>query len=80
MFRFRRTPPLTIRRRYFEALLVLCVSMLAASVSSAVLGSFVCSLVVLCRRFNINPGASLILRVEAIPTDRIRLQIILPPR
>ncbi|GAA5970152.1 hypothetical protein JCM11641_000290 [Rhodosporidiobolus odoratus] len=44
-----------LRGGYFEALLVLCVSMLAASISSGVLGSFMCSLVVLCRRFNINP-------------------------
>ncbi|GAA5872464.1 hypothetical protein JCM3774_006830 [Rhodotorula dairenensis] len=40
---------------YFEALLVLCVSMLAAGLSSGVLGSFMCSLVVLCRRFRLNP-------------------------
>ncbi|GAA5863909.1 hypothetical protein JCM1840_005818 [Sporobolomyces johnsonii] len=44
-----------LRGGYFEALLVLCVSMLAASISSGVLGSFMCSLVVLCRRFRINP-------------------------
>ncbi|GAA6006484.1 hypothetical protein JCM11491_004980 [Sporobolomyces phaffii] len=44
-----------IRGGYFEALLVLCVSMLAASISSGVLGSFMCALVVLCRRFKINP-------------------------
>lgn len=45
-----------LRGGYFEVLLVLCVSGLAASLSSAVLGSFMCSLVVLCRRFKINPG------------------------
>ncbi|SCV66958.1 BQ2448_5604 [Microbotryum intermedium] len=44
-----------LRGGYFEALLVLCVSMLAAGLSSAILGSFMCSLVVLCRRFRINP-------------------------
>ncbi|GAA5903896.1 SLC41A family transporter [Sporobolomyces salmoneus] len=44
-----------IRGGYFEALLVLCVSMLAAGISSGVLGSFMCGLVVLCRRFRINP-------------------------
>lgn len=44
------------RGGYFEALLVLCVSMLAASISSGVLGSFMCSLVVLCRRYKVNPG------------------------
>ncbi|GAA5931511.1 SLC41A family transporter [Sporobolomyces koalae] len=44
-----------IRGGYFEALLVLCVSMLAAGISSGVLGSFMCSLVVLCRRFKVNP-------------------------
>ena len=46
----------SLRGGYYEALLVLCVSMLAASISSGVLGSFMCSLVVLCRRFKINPG------------------------
>lgn len=46
-----------LRGGYFEALLVLCVSMLAASLSSGVLGSFMCSLVILCRRFRVNPGA-----------------------
>ncbi|GAA5835358.1 hypothetical protein JCM9279_004518 [Rhodotorula babjevae] len=44
-----------LRGGYFEALLVLCVSMLAAGISSGVLGSFMCSLVVLCRRFHVNP-------------------------
>ncbi|KAI5476232.1 magnesium transporter [Pseudohyphozyma bogoriensis] len=44
-----------LRGGYFEALLVLCVSMLAASFSSAILGSFMCSLVIICRRFKINP-------------------------
>ncbi|POY76644.1 hypothetical protein BMF94_0236 [Rhodotorula taiwanensis] len=44
-----------LRGGYFEALLVLCVSMLAAGLSSGVLGSFMCSLVVLCRRFRLNP-------------------------
>lgn len=48
----------SLRGGYFEALLVLCVSMLAASISSGVLGSFMCSLVVMCRRFKINPGES----------------------
>lgn len=47
-----------LRGGYFEALLVLCVSMLAAGLSSAVLGSFMCSLVVMSRRFKINPGSS----------------------
>lgn len=45
-----------LRGSYFEALLVLCVSMLAAGISSGVLGSFMCSLVVVSRRFKINPG------------------------
>lgn len=43
------------RGNYFEASLVLCVSMLAASASSAVLGSFMCSLVIASRRFGLNP-------------------------
>ncbi|KAK4058889.1 hypothetical protein OIO90_000335 [Microbotryomycetes sp. JL221] len=45
----------SLRGGYFEALLVLCVSMLAASLSSGILGSFMCSLVVICRRFRVNP-------------------------
>jgi solute carrier family 41 len=45
-----------LRGGYFEVLLVLCVSMLGTSLSSAVLGSFMCALVVLCRRFRVNPG------------------------
>lgn len=48
----------SLRGGYFEVLLVLCVSMLAAGLSSAVLGSFMCSLVVLSRRLKINPGSS----------------------
>ncbi|KDE06634.1 hypothetical protein MVLG_02988 [Microbotryum lychnidis-dioicae p1A1 Lamole] len=44
-----------LRGGYFEALLVLCVSMLAAGLSSAILGGFMCALVVLCRRLKINP-------------------------
>ena len=51
----------SLRGGYFEALLVLCVSMLAAGISSAVLGSFMCSLVVLCRRYRINPGTRALL-------------------
>lgn len=54
-----------LRGGYFEALLVLCVSMLAASISSGVLGSFMCGLVVLCRRFKVNPGELLFLPVKA---------------
>lgn len=45
-----------LRGGYFECLLVLCASMLAASGSSAVAGSFMCSLVVLCRKMRVNPG------------------------
>ncbi|GAA96683.1 hypothetical protein E5Q_03354 [Mixia osmundae IAM 14324] len=40
---------------YFELIMVLCAGMLAASLSSAVTGSFMCSLVVLSRWARINP-------------------------
>lgn len=53
-----------LRGGYFEALLVLCVSMLAAGLSSGVLGSFMCTLVVLCRRFRLNPGQSFAVKVD----------------
>ncbi|BGO97820.1 magnesium transporter [Rhodotorula toruloides] len=44
-----------LRGGYFEALLVLCVSMLAAGFSSGICGSFMCSTVIMCRRFRVNP-------------------------
>ena len=44
------------RGGYFECLLVLCASMIAASASSAVVGAFMCSLVVMSRFLKINPG------------------------
>jgi len=44
------------RGGYFECVMVLCSSMLAASVSSAVVGAFMCSLVVVSRYMKINPG------------------------
>jgi len=40
---------------YFECVTVLVASMLAAGLSSAVVGSFMCSLVVLSRKWRINP-------------------------
>ena len=44
------------RGGYFECLLVLCASMIAASASSAVVGAFMCALVVMSRFLKINPG------------------------
>lgn len=44
------------RGGYFECLMVLCASMIAASASSAVVGAFMCSLVVVSRFLRINPG------------------------
>ena len=46
------------RGGYFEFLMVLCASMIAASLSSAVVGAFMCSLVVVSRFLRINPGPS----------------------
>lgn len=40
---------------YFECLTVLVASMMAAGMSSAVVGSFMCALVVLSRKWRINP-------------------------
>lgn len=52
-------PGLGIERGgYFEAVMVLSASMLAASLSSAVVGAFMCSLVVMSRFLRINPGMS----------------------
>lgn len=47
------------RGGYFECLMVLCASMIAASASSAVVGAFMCSLVVVSRFLRVNPGESL---------------------
>ncbi len=44
-----------LRNGYFEFVLVLATGTLAASISSAVLGSFMCALVILSRRFGVNP-------------------------
>lgn len=44
------------RGGYFEFLMVLCASMLAASTSSGVVGAFMCALVVFSRFLRINPG------------------------
>ena len=44
------------RGGYFEFLMVLCASMIAASLSSAGVGAFMCSLVVVSRFLRINPG------------------------
>ncbi|KAH8921389.1 hypothetical protein BT69DRAFT_1221536 [Atractiella rhizophila] len=44
-----------VRGGYFEGVMVLCASMLAAGLSSAILGSFMCGLVILCRWKKINP-------------------------
>jgi len=43
------------RGGYFECVMVLCASMIAASASSAVVGAFMCSLVVMSRFLKINP-------------------------
>ncbi|GAA5878263.1 hypothetical protein JCM16303_002707 [Sporobolomyces ruberrimus] len=64
-----------IRGGYFEALLVLCVSMLAAGISSGVLGSFMCALVVICRRFKINPD-NVATPIAAILGDVVTLVIL----
>jgi len=41
---------------YYESMLVVSSSMLAASLSSLILGIFMCILIILSRRFNVDPG------------------------
>src|SRR5690554_1714030 len=49
-----------------EIALMISSSMLCASISSFVLGSFMCCLVLLCRHFKVNPGT---LRYHFLPTS-----------
>lgn len=51
---------LRLRDGYFEFALVLAVAQLAASMSSAVQGSFVCALVVVSRRFGLDPDNTVV--------------------
>lgn len=48
-------PALRLRNGYFEFVLVLATAMLSASLSSAILGNFMCALVVVARRTGANP-------------------------
>lgn len=48
-------PSLRLKNGYFEFVLVLATGMLSASLSSAILGTFMCSLVVVTRRLGGNP-------------------------
>ncbi|CDR98655.1 hypothetical protein [Sporisorium scitamineum] len=48
-------PALRLRNGYFEFVLVIATGMLSASFSSAVLGSFMCALIVIARRAGANP-------------------------
>ncbi|KDN42726.1 hypothetical protein K437DRAFT_257751 [Tilletiaria anomala UBC 951] len=48
-------PALKLRNGYFEFVMVIATGTLAASLSSAVLGSFMCALVILSRRYGVNP-------------------------
>jgi solute carrier family 41 len=41
---------------YYECVYMTASSMVSASFSSAVLGVFMCALILICRRFNVNPG------------------------
>lgn len=41
---------------YYESMLVISSSMLAASLSSLILGIFMCILIILSRRYNVDPG------------------------
>lgn len=48
-------PALRLRNGYFEFVLILATGMLSASVSSAILGNFMCALVVVARQTGLNP-------------------------
>jgi solute carrier family 41 len=48
-------PALRLRNGYFEFVLVLATGMLSASISSAILGNFMCALVVVARQVGANP-------------------------
>lgn len=48
-------PSLKLRNSYFEFVLVIATAMLSASLSSAILGSFMCTIVIVTRRFGGNP-------------------------
>lgn len=48
-------PSLKLRNSYFEFVLVIATGMLSASLSSAILGSFMCALVVVTRQLGGNP-------------------------
>lgn len=48
-------PSLKLRNSYFEFVLVIATAMLSASMSSAILGSFMCALVVVTRQMGGNP-------------------------
>ncbi|PWN50932.1 hypothetical protein IE53DRAFT_386750 [Violaceomyces palustris] len=48
-------PALKLKNSYFEFVLVIATGMLSASLSSAILGSFMCALVVVARRMGGNP-------------------------
>lgn len=48
-------PSMRLRNSYFEFVLVIATGMLAASMSSAILGSFMCALVVVTRQVGGNP-------------------------
>lgn len=66
---------LELRGSYFEAAMVLCVSMLAASLSSGLLGSFMTSLVILSRRFLVNPD-NVATPIAAVLGDLLTLTIL----
>lgn len=48
-------PLLRLRNSYFEFVLVIATAMLSASLSSAILGSFMCALIVVTRQAGLNP-------------------------
>ena len=41
---------------YFESMLVIVASMVCATLSSMILGTFMCALIIMSRKFRINPG------------------------
>ncbi|CAG8607733.1 9655_t:CDS:2 [Ambispora gerdemannii] len=43
------------KNSFYESMLVIVASMLCSALSSLIMGTFMCTLVILCRRFRINP-------------------------
>lgn len=59
--------------------MVVASAMCAAALSSALLGSFMCGLVVVCRYFGLDPGEHYQIIYQMYPVDRNTIDNIAPP-